>query len=58
MMKKVKTSIKAKTNLQEVSFEQLENTKTMVSGAGVNRERNTEFVNRERNTNIPTVGGV
>ena len=48
-MKKVKSTIKNKPSLQEVSLEQLESTKVMASGAGVNRERNTEFVNRERN---------
>ncbi len=41
-------SLKKQPKITELTAEDFE--KVMVSGAGVNRERNTEFVNRERNT--------
>lgn len=51
-MKKVKSKIKSNTELKQLSMDELESSKMMIAGAGVNRERNTEKVNRERNADV------
>ena len=54
-MKKVKSKVKSNTELKQLSMDELESTKMMTAGAGVNRERNTERVNRERDADRRTL---